>query len=229
MKLLFLLILACANLISDFGIKDYNYGKVIYQVSISKETLEKGKANPKLRRLFKNASDVEYQLMFNRNESEYKKIKAMKSDAESLFNITEVEAGGKNVFYYNLSTKENVYSKSLGNNIYLITRPTHGWKITKKSKTINGYNCMLAILLNSKKEETNITAWFTPQIPLGYGPKNYNGLPGLILELNSGRATYQAIKINLSNKNIKIRKPKNGIKLSYKEFKNRFKGIFDDN
>jgi GLPGLI family protein len=27
------------------------------------------------------------------------------------------------------------------------------------------------------------TAWYTPQIPVSNGPRNYHGLPGLIMEV----------------------------------------------
>ncbi|REE27810.1 GLPGLI family protein [Winogradskyella pacifica] len=216
-------------LVNDTNIENFQSGEVTYSISMAKEIIEKGKANPKLKRLFKNASDVEYQLLFNKKASEYKKIKAMQNDANSRFNITEIEAGGKNIFYFDLETKENIYSKSIDSETYLISRPTYAWKITKESIIIGEYNCLKAILLNDEGEEMNIFAWFTTQIPLGYGPKNFNSLPGLILRLNSGKAVYNATKIKLLNKNILLKKPQDGIKLTYKEFKNRFKGFFDKN
>ncbi|WP_203294234.1 GLPGLI family protein [Luteirhabdus pelagi] len=40
-----------------------------------------------------------------------------------------------------------------------------------------------------------VTAWFTPQIPVGNGPGEYGGLPGLILELNAYRTTILCTKI----------------------------------
>ena len=36
-------------------------------------------------------------------------------------------------------------------------------------------------------KETVITAWYTPEIPVNQGPRNYWGLPGLILEVNDGK------------------------------------------
>jgi len=228
MKQLFIILLYLI-LVKDTNIKNFQSGEVTYKISMSKEIIEKGKANPKLKRLFKSASDVEFQLLFNKKASEYKKIKAMQNDANSRFNITEIEAGGKNVFYFDLETKENIYSKSIDSETYLISRPTYIWKITKDSTTIGDYNCLKAILLNDEGEEMKIFAWFTTQIPLGYGPKNFNGLPGLILRLNSGKAVYNATKIKLLDKKIVLNKPEEGIRLTYKEFKNRFKGVFDQN
>jgi len=45
-----------------------------------------------------------------------------------------------------------------------------------------------------------VTAWFTPQIPVGNGPGEYAGLPGLILELNAYRTTLLCSKIVLNPK-----------------------------
>lgn len=43
--------------------------------------------------------------------------------------------------------------------------------------------------------EVEVTAWFTPQIPVQHGPAEYTGLPGLILEVSAGRTTLLCSKI----------------------------------
>lgn len=40
-----------------------------------------------------------------------------------------------------------------------------------------------------------VTAWFTPQIPVQHGPAEYAGLPGLILEVSAGNTTLLCSKI----------------------------------
>ena len=40
---------------------------------------------------------------------------------------------------------------------------------------------------SKKKENVVTTAWYTPQIPVSNGPDDYQGLPGLILEINDGK------------------------------------------
>lgn len=60
-------------------------------------------------------------------------------------------------------------------------------------------------------EEVEVTAWFTPQIPVSNGPGEYAGLPGLILEMNMHRTTILCSKIILSTKaGEKIEAPKKG-------------------
>ena len=45
---------------------------------------------------------------------------------------------------------------------------------------------------------TTIEAWYTLQIPVSSGPAEYWGLPGLILEVNSGNTTILCSKIILN-------------------------------
>ena len=44
-------------------------------------------------------------------------------------------------------------------------------------------------------KEIEVTAWYTPQIPINQGPDEYWNLPGLILEVNAGRTTILCSKI----------------------------------
>ena len=60
-------------------------------------------------------------------------------------------------------------------------------------------------------KEILVTAWYTPQIPVNQGPGEYWGLPGLILELNSGRTTILCTKIEINPKvKIEIKAPSKG-------------------
>lgn len=64
-----------------------------------------------------------------------------------------------------------------------------------------------------------VTAWFSPQIPVGSGPGAYAGLPGLILELNTGRTTVLCSKLVLNpEKAIVIEAPDKGQEVSREEY-----------
>ncbi len=68
-------------------------------------------------------------------------------------------------------------------------------------------------------KEILVTAWYTPQIPVGNGPGEYSGLPGLILELNIQRTTILCDKIVLNPKEAEeITPPTKGKKVSRKEY-----------
>jgi len=64
-----------------------------------------------------------------------------------------------------------------------------------------------------------VTAWWTPQIPVSNGPGEYWGLPGLILEINSGRTTVLCTEIVLNpSEKIEIEAPKKGSKVTRTEY-----------
>ena len=45
---------------------------------------------------------------------------------------------------------------------------------------------------------TEVEAWYTPQIPVGHGPSEFWGLPGLILEVSAGDTTMLCSKLVLN-------------------------------
>lgn len=73
-------------------------------------------------------------------------------------------------------------------------------------------------------EEIEVTAWYTMDIPVNSGPGEYWGLPGLILEVNSGRTTILCTKIvmNPSDKN-EIKKPTKGKEVTVEEYQETVK------
>src|SRR5690606_7757644 len=69
------------------------------------------------------------------------------------------------------------------------------------------------------REEIEVTAWFTPQIPVSNGPGEYSGLPGLILELNAYRSTLLCSKIVMNPKDAeKIEPPTKGKEVTRTEY-----------
>lgn len=79
----------------------------------------------------------------------------------------------------------------------------YNWVITNETKDISGYKCYKATTLRYSDsgvmdEKYAISAWFTPKIPVPYGPNGYGKLPGLILELQSFMSTIYVKTINLN-------------------------------
>ena len=122
---------------------------------------------------------------------------------------------------------------------FLITDPleTTKWKMTGESKKIGQYTCFKATYQKEVKERVfsfgsqnqnqnniktkmvEVSAWFTPDIPVSTGPSWYQGLPGLILEVNDNNTTILCTKIvmNPSEKS-KIKRPKRGKVISNDDF-----------
>ena len=68
-------------------------------------------------------------------------------------------------------------------------------------------------------KEKKIVAWYTPQIPINTGPDEYWGLPGLILELKSGKTTMLCSKIVLNPKDpVEIEVPSKGKSVTKEEY-----------
>lgn len=82
------------------------------------------------------------------------------------------------------------------------------WKITQSNKKlILGYDCFVAeTTFEIGKDKYSIKAWFTPALNFKLGPKNLNGLPGLILAFEQNEQQYyEAIKITqLKDHNVVI-------------------------
>lgn len=68
-------------------------------------------------------------------------------------------------------------------------------------------------------KEIEIVAWYTLDIPISQGPGEYWGLPGLILEVNSGKTSILCSKIvlNATEKDI-IEEPTKGKEVTQKEY-----------
>jgi GLPGLI family protein len=87
------------------------------------------------------------------------------------------------------------------------------WNVTSEGKMIGQYQCYKAtytfeyLARNQKMKTRVITAWFAPSLPYPYGPKDYYGLPGLILELTEGDITFLVSKIELFDSEVEIKLP----------------------
>lgn len=68
-------------------------------------------------------------------------------------------------------------------------------------------------------KEEEVVAWYTMQIPVNNGPGDFWGLPGLILEINSGRTTILCSKIVMNPTEKKeIKKPTKGEEVTRAEY-----------
>ncbi|MFV8345142.1 GLPGLI family protein [Flavobacterium sp. ZB4P13] len=117
-------------------------------------------------------------------------------------------------YFFDKRTNIAIKREDNGNLIQKIHQKLE-WEITTESKLIDGYLCYKAIYLmkfvNRRGINTSIpiVAWFAPSLPYAYGPKYFNGLPGLILELVDRDTTFYATSITISkDKEVKIDFPK---------------------
>ncbi len=92
--------------------------------------------------------------------------------------------------------------------------PQYEWKLYDETKVVLGYTCKKATTITFKTGRTqNITAWYTEEIPISDGPKDYGGLPGLILEMEIdvfARIVFEKISL-LSKENTFVIEPEKAI------------------
>ena len=105
------------------------------------------------------------------------------------------------ILYKNLAEDKIVDSRDFMQKQFLIKGFTSSrkWKIGKKQKQILTYNCLEASM--RVDSATMLTAWFTPQIAVSNGPSDYQGLPGMILQIdiNDGERTITATEVKLDD------------------------------
>ena len=146
---------------------------------------------------------TEWEFIFSGDESIYQHKKQEDSEVTQTSGNTQMTMrfGGREqrVVYKNMVDQKMVDSRDFLQKQFLIKGvPTvRKWKIGKNSKEIAGYSCMEASF--QQDSATNIKAWFTPQLPHFSGPGDFQGLPGMILQIdiNDGERVTTATEIKL--------------------------------
>lgn len=157
-----------------------------------------------------------YSLKFKDNKSIFERFNLMNNDGSS--KITKELAKG--TYFINVTDK-SIYHEGnfLGNNLIIYhQKPSYDeWQIKNERKMIRGHNCIKAETTrqNEMGIKTKVTAWFSTDINLNFGPKNYFGLPGLIIELHELDSVYYVREINF--KNVKLDLEDKRI-ISYEEY-----------
>lgn len=149
-------------------------------------------------------------------------------------------------FYKNTDNTTYVNKKDIYGKPFSIvdTLDALQWNVTDEIKTIGQYTCFKATAtveqyvmpempfgrpkdgekkerpkMEDLKQETEVTAWFTLDIPVNQGPDKYFGLPGLILEVKSEHLIILCSRVELStDKPEKVNVPKGGKKVDQEEF-----------
>ncbi|MDM1522409.1 GLPGLI family protein [Empedobacter stercoris] len=181
--------------------------------------------------VFKSLSEPkDFTLVINDNESTYKKVeKISNNQGNNGFSVSMSMSGGGNGLYKNLSTKEFAKSVNLMDKPYLIKDKLteYKWQLSRKTKKIIGFDVKKATaIIDSTK---SVVAWYAPSIAIKDGPAMYNGLPGLILELEIistkntsnkgfGNVTIKATEVKEVADMKPIEKPKEKNVISEKEF-----------
>jgi len=193
--------------------------------------------------MLKKNFEKTYILTFNKEESIYKEDEVLEAPQPDGMQFVVASTDGSDILYKN--TKEQRYSSQneVFGKVFLIKDNLEkpDWTMHGETKNIGNYTCYKATMKRqvevlessmsingdkdlsetpeTKTEEITITAWYTMQIPVNNGPARYQGLPGLILEVNDGTETIICSKIILNPKdNVNIVEPNKGKVVDQAEF-----------
>jgi GLPGLI family protein len=209
------------------GIATY---KTQRKLDIKIDSTQVGGMQDELMAMLKKQFEKTYTLTFNKEESLYKEEESLAPP--SLGNTMVVmNMGGAGELYKNIKSKRFVKQSDLLGKMFLIqdSLKTTSWKLQGDTKNIGEYICYKATLEravdadafsdeDSKKTQT-VTAWYTPQIPVSNGPEEFQGLPGLILELSYDSQTILCSKVLLNpTKQVVIKEPSSGTTVTQNEF-----------
>lgn len=164
-----------------------------------------------------------FTLEFNGNEAIYRNAKnEMQSDADkkSKPKFLEIVGGGNGIFYSNSLEKSILTQKESFGELFLISSKFLDWELTSETKKIGNYTCFKSKYISKNGNKNLIDeVWYTPEIPVQFGPTKYVGLPGLVLEVIAGKIRFTATKIQLNNQQaVIIEKPNKGTKITEEEY-----------
>lgn len=224
--LLFLFLLVYSTIITA----QFNNGIAIYKKILNDTTVLNINKNVNIRKILANtntlAESLEYELKFSASEATFEVIEPLEFEDKMSLAMAILAGSGNGMRYTNLSTKESLHQKNAYGEQFLITNSLDSiaWKLTNESKQISGYTCYKAVTSKTvvgMKEvfEHPVIAWYTPSIPVNFGPIGYAGLPGLILELKFNVYTFYMTKIELGKK-VNLKTPKKGRKITTFKFEN---------
>ncbi|MDR3339516.1 MAG: GLPGLI family protein [Candidatus Symbiothrix sp.] len=212
MKKLFLLM---SLLISISAVNAQNM-KIVYQERLKTPGNVKELSDPAIAAAVAaqlNRMNKTMVLYYEKGESFFGQLPSdNKEQSDFQNNVQLIQANGS--YYKSHKKNESVSQEYIMDKTFLITESLNSeWKLLSEEKKIGNYSCKKAV------NDKNITAWYCPDIPVNDGPYLYQGLPGLILEIEMPTKiiTMHSIDFNTDIKD-KIKIPASGKKISREEF-----------
>lgn len=206
-------------------------GKVTYGFTENKSEFTENR-DEIFDKLHKQGEDVTFILSFTENRSVFEIATTLENDVSPLGKSWAENIVATGRYYTDL--KENVVYRQT--DIYgekiLIKSPieSQNWKLTDEYKFIGKYKTFKAVKNKTVENSVgtfdfDIVAWYCPQLSGQFGPKEYNNLPGIILELKDTHFTFRALQIEIVQKDTIEIKPFKGKVFTEKEYNDKIKGI----
>ncbi len=206
MKHLVILILIVS---SNYIFSQNNNIKVKYKVVASEGSLESLDEikNSKIPEYFKGIDNalvtLEFELDANKTKSHFYMIEGISSN-EKATRVATIFTGNDEVFVNKSDSSFIKYKNRKGEKYFVSYTPSTNWTLTNESKKIEGFLCYKATIEKTIRQKDNkiknyiVLAWYCPEIPYPFGPKEFGNLPGLILELQDNKVTFLTSKIDMN-------------------------------
>lgn len=242
----FLVLISFSGHTQDFQGKAYYFSKTTMDMSRFNRGGEQMTEQRKkeIANRMKSMLEKTYALTFNKEASifqEDEKLEAPVSERGPGLFRSSLSAGPQ---YKNIKEKTFLQDQEFFGKQFLIKESLQPleWVMGNETKQIGKYLCFKATAkkiatdpelgparrnndgedVEGEKEKdkwVDVTAWYTPQIPISQGPSDYWGLPGLILEVSAGNTVMLCSKITLNpEEKTEIKAPKKGEVVTKKEY-----------
>lgn len=228
------LLLSVTTYAQDFqGVATYKSHRKV-DLKVDNETVN-SEMNKQIQEQLRKQFQREYTLTFNKEESLYKQNEQLDAPSPMSSGIRIQVSQGSDILFKNVKENRFVNQTEIFGKQFLVkdTLTKRNWKLGSETKNIGEYTCFNATfeeeyttqtVTESNEMETvtknrTTTAWYTPQIPVNIGPDSFQGLPGLILEINDGDLTLVCTKIVLNPKeSFEIKVPTKGKEVTQEKF-----------
>ncbi len=118
---------------------------------------------------------------------------------------TRVEKKGvpKQVYFKDFKTNTLVIQVGEKEDVFTVQNDLrkYNWQLKDETKKIEKYNCKKA---TTQTKWGEVVAWYTDEFSIIGAPRDYDGLPGLVVYLENSSATYELKKVNLLKGKIKL-------------------------
>jgi GLPGLI family protein len=179
----------------------------------------------------RQAQKLQFELLFNQDASAFSLVKNLPLDkSASAVKMAMIVYDGNKLYYTNLKEAYLIEQKPLlGKDFQVKTYfKDMNWELVEEKKQISGYDCYKAIgkryamSKNYENFETEVVAWYCPEIPVRTGPFEAVGLPGLVLQLDlKGRSVVlEALDLG---KEVQVENPIKGDVIGQKEYDSIYK------
>jgi GLPGLI family protein len=178
-------------------------------------------------------SKMDFQLLISGDIARFNYIDKLKDDD---FDRRAIGIGGGSETYYYDASKDMVICESelMGETFFIESNISkdYKWQITNETKQIGEYKCFRAEAVVGfddfrGKGSYILEAWFCPSFPFKYGPCEYYGLPGIVMEagqLNSKIRFFVKKIEKITPEQAKINFPSNKT-LTHQEFTQKFNEV----